>query len=52
MFYCPTNGTFHRLFPNVGLKTITEPGSLEDLPCLEGDKPSNRTHLVRQVLAE
>jgi hypothetical protein len=37
MFYCPTNDTFHRLFPNVGLKTITEPGSLEDLPCLERD---------------
>jgi hypothetical protein len=42
MFYCPTNRTFHRLFPNIGFKIITEPGSLEDLPCLERDKLSNR----------
>jgi len=29
-------------FPNIGLKIITEPGSLEDSPCLERDKLSNR----------
>jgi len=37
IFYCPKNDTFHRLFPNVGFKTITEPGSFEDFPCLESD---------------
>src|SRR5208283_5098356 len=42
MFYCPTNFAFHRLFPNIGSKIITEPGSLEDSPCLERDKLSNR----------
>lgn len=35
MFYCPTNRDFPQLFPNVGSKIITEPGSLEDSPCLE-----------------
>ena len=34
--------TFYRLFPNAGSKIITEQGSLEDLPCLERDKLSNR----------
>lgn len=34
--------TFYRLFPNAGSQIITEPGSLEDLPCLERDKLSNR----------
>jgi hypothetical protein len=42
MFYCPTNFAFHRLFPNAGFKIITEPSSLEDSPCLERDKLSNR----------
>jgi hypothetical protein len=42
MFYCPTNCTFHRLFPNTGLKTIIELSSPEDSPCLEGDELSNR----------
>jgi hypothetical protein len=42
MFYCPTNFAFHRLFPNAGSKIITELGSLEDSPCLERDKLSNR----------
>jgi hypothetical protein len=27
-----------RLFPFIGFQIITEPGSLEDLPCLERDK--------------
>ena len=43
MFYCPTNFTFQRLFPNAGSKIITELSSLEDSPCLERDKLSNRT---------
>jgi len=42
MFNCPTNLTFYRLFPNIGFKIITETSSLEDSPCLERDKLSNR----------
>jgi hypothetical protein len=43
MFYCPRlNFAFARLFPLIGFQIITEPGSPEDLPCLERDKPSNR----------
>ena len=42
MYYCPTNLTFYRLFPNIGFKIITETSSLEDSPCLERDKLSNR----------
>jgi len=48
MFNCPTNLTFHRLFPNAGFKIITEPSSLEDSPCLERDKPSNRRDQYRR----
>ena len=43
MFYCPRlNFAFARLFPLIGFQIITEPGSLEDSPCLERDKLSNR----------
>ncbi len=42
MFTVRQTGAFHRLFPNIGFKIITEPGSLEDSPCLERDKLSNR----------
>jgi hypothetical protein len=47
MFYCPTNFAFHRLFPNAGSKIITELSSLEDSPCLERDKLSNRRFQYR-----
>ncbi|HXR05559.1 MAG TPA: hypothetical protein VN836_12715 [Verrucomicrobiae bacterium] len=43
MFYCPRlNFASTRLFPLIGFQIITEPGSPEDLPCLERDKLSNR----------
>jgi hypothetical protein len=43
MLYCPRlNYALTRLFPNFGFQIITETGSLEDLPCLERDKRSNR----------
>ena len=41
MFYCPTNTALTRLFPNFGFQIITEPSSLEDLPCHGTDKLSN-----------
>jgi len=43
MFNCPgPDLALTRLFPFVGFQIITEPGSLEDLPCLERDKRSIR----------
>ena len=43
MFAVRLTVTFDRLFPNIGSQIITERSSLEDLPCLERDKLSNRT---------
>ena len=38
MFTCPRlTVPFSRLIPTIGFKIITEPSSLEDLPCLESD---------------
>ena len=43
MFNCPRlNFAFTRLFPFIGFQIITEPSSLEDLPCLERDNLSIR----------
>jgi hypothetical protein len=39
MTNCPgLNFALTRLFPFIGFQIITEPGSLEDFPCLERDK--------------
>src|SRR5579862_5205768 len=43
MLYCPRlNFALTRPFPLIGFQIITEPGSLEDLPCLVSFELSNR----------
>lgn len=53
MFNCTgPNFALTRLFPLIGFQIITERSSLEDLPCLERDKPSIKTIQSWQVSAE